>query len=205
MSVMTEWGYTLPDVDTIPDILTTDEFNTMTGGKFAGDARIPAAIKAACGAVRNYCGWHVSPALSCVVSSAALYGNGSLKRVGADVLLQLPARLVSGVTSVTIDGDAHTDYRIEPNGLIYLFDAPALTRKSEIEITYTAGTASEVVKDLVANNVTHSLASSYGVTSESAGGMSITYNGGWVNADKASALTDVTKEALTSYRLQGVF
>ena len=44
-----------------------------------------------------------------------------------------------------------------------------------------------------------------GITSEAAGGVSITYNANWINSARATALPDDNKEVLAPYRLQGVF
>jgi hypothetical protein len=61
------------------------------------------------------------------------------------------------------------------------------------------------IKELVAHRVTHALASSSGVQSETAGGVSVTYNASWVNGSRATALADDNKEVLQPYRIQGVF
>jgi hypothetical protein len=209
MSLVTEWGYELTAVDTLADLITTDEFNTLTANKYSGDVRIAPEIKAVSAAVRNFCGWHVAPSLACKVSEALLYGNGILKRVGSDLLVQLPTRFLTSITSITVGGVSYpTDYRAQSNGLLHVFDVAfdGLDRKSVVEIVYIAGLSrTDAIKELVANQVTHALASSYGVTSESAGGMSITYNAGWVNGSKATALSDDAKDILTPYMVRGVF
>jgi hypothetical protein len=61
------------------------------------------------------------------------------------------------------------------------------------------------VQELIAHRVTHALASSAGVQSETAGGVSITYNATWTNSARATALADDNKEVLAPYRLRGVF
>ena len=42
--MLTSWGYTLTGVDTLPDMLTEEEFNAFTGGKYVGDERIASAL-----------------------------------------------------------------------------------------------------------------------------------------------------------------
>ena len=61
------------------------------------------------------------------------------------------------------------------------------------------------IKELIAHRVTHALAQSYGVQSEAAGGVSVTYNATWTNNARATALPSDNKEVLAPYRLQGVF
>jgi hypothetical protein len=61
------------------------------------------------------------------------------------------------------------------------------------------------VKELTAGRVIHSLASPNGVSSESAGGVSVTYNASWINSAAAGAMSEADKEILDPYRLKGVF
>ena len=92
--------------------------------------------------------------------------------------------------------------------ILRVFDVPALSRKSLVVVDYKAGIPDALmasVKELAAHRVTHALASPNGVTSEAAGGVSITYNAAWVNSARASALPDDDKEVLAPYRIQGVF
>lgn len=137
-------------------------------------------------------------------------GNGRIKRAGADYLVQLPAAFVPSVSSVTIDGEPWTDYAVEANGLLRLFDVydRRITRKTEIAVQYAAGIPSSLmgaIKELIAHRVTHALASSAGVQSETAGGVSVTYSANWINSSRATALADDNKEVLAPYRVRGVF
>jgi hypothetical protein len=61
------------------------------------------------------------------------------------------------------------------------------------------------IKDIIAHRVTHALANSYGVSSEAAGGVSVTYNANWINSSRATALPTDNKEVLEPYKLTGVF
>lgn len=68
------------------------------------------AIDAATGAVRDYCGWHVTPVEPQTVPAR---GNGS-------PVLQLPSLRVVSVTSVTDeDGNVLDDYKVAPEGYLY--------------------------------------------------------------------------------------
>lgn len=198
--MITSWGY---EVDTLSGILTEAEFDEMTANRYSGDVRAQSLIDAATAAVRNFCGWHVSPSASCTLSARA----HDLRMIysGRDVIIQLPARYVTAVSSVRVGGYDVADYSFEANGLLRLYDVNVCSRKTLIEVSYTAGGDFADVKELVAHRVTHGLAQSYGVQSEAAGGVSITYSANWINSARATALPDDNREVLTPYRLQGVF
>ena len=206
MSLLTPWGYTIEDAEALAPILTVEEFNTATAGKYAGDVRIESNINAACAAIRDYCGWHIAPELTCTLTERVLSGNGRIKRAGPDLLIQLPATLVTSVTSATVDGLDHVDYDLAPNGILRLFDVGCIGRKAAVVVTYTAGHAMlDSVKELIAGRVIHALAQPYGVQSESAGGVSITYSGSWAASGSSTALPDDNKATLDAYKVRGVF
>lgn len=210
MSLTTTWGYAIEDAEELTDLLTVEEFNTITANKYAGDARIQEAIKAASTAIRNYCGWHIFPQLACKCSERILSGDGRLKRAGADILIQLPASIVTGVSSVAIDGNAFTDFAISPNGLLRLFDVYRLTisRRTEITVVYTAGLPdglTDTIKELAAGRIVRALSGTAGIASESAGGVSVSYSSGWTNGGGAGALQSTDVETLEPYKLRGVF
>lgn len=204
----TIWGYTITDADELEPMLSEVDFNTLTANKYAGDARIAPNLKAACAAIRNWCGWHVYPAQACTMTERLLAGNGRVKRVGSDLLIQLPATFVSVPASVTIDGAPFDDYDIEPNGILRLFDVGPMGRKAQVTVTYTAGLSDGMmdgIKELIAGRVNHALAQPYGVQSESAGGVSVTYSASWAASASASALPDDNKDVLAPFRVKGVF
>lgn len=238
MSILTTWGYRIKDADNLADLISLDEFNTLTANRYVGDVRIPGNIKSASQAIRNYVGWHLAPTYRCVYITT--FENPSVVRTGSDYLIQLPAMLVRRVTAVLLDAriptindsqgraildaeagallsevdDEHFwsgeeyEYTVESNGLLHVYDAPTFNRFRKIRVVYDAGVPDGLldnVKELVAHRVTHALASSNGVTSESAGGMSVTYNSNWINSARSSALPDDNKEVLQPYKLQGVF
>lgn len=207
MSLMTMWGYELTNADTLPDLLSAADFNTLTANRFSGDVRIPQELKAASMAIRNYVGWHLYPAEECRLKMNMQ--NRRIVFVGSDILIQLPAKFVTDVDSVVI-GEKEYSFSFETNGILRVYDVDCrgLKRYSEITIIYTAGLPDEymgAINELVAHRLTHALTSSNGVTSETAGGVSITYNSGWVNSSRATALPSDNKEVLAPYRCQGVF
>jgi len=202
MSLLTNWGYLIDNDDTqLPDMINTTEFDNLTARKYAGDARIIPNISAAQAAIRNYCGWHVSPPLPCIFEADSI----STGRV-----IQLPARYVSSVESVTFNGETlpPESYHLKSNGLLYFNRKVLGCSWGDIIVKYTAGIPEglmDAIKELIAHRVTHALAQSYGVQSEAAGGVSVTYNATWTNNARATALPSDNKEVLAPYRLQGVF
>lgn len=206
MSMMkTLWGYDI-DSDGMPPMITTDAFDEFTAGRFNGDARIGKELEAASSAIRNYVGWHLYPSADC--SLTMNLQDRRVTRVGCDLLVQLPAKYVTEVTQVLV-GTQEYDFSVEVNGILRIYEVPKIyERRTIISVLYTAGLPDELMGDvaeLVAHRVSHSLVSSYGVTNETAGGVSITYNAAWVNNSRATALPDDNKEVLAPYRLQGVF
>lgn len=204
MSMLTSWGYTLTADDaSLSDIITSDEFNAFTASRYSGDTRIAPGIAAASLALRNHCGWHLSGSMACAISWTIR--NRGIIRSGRDLIVQLPARFVSAVSTVSVAGTATTDFTFQTNGLLTIYDVSVLDRRSLIEVEYTAGVSdASAIKELVAQMVTFNLAKSYGVTSEAAGGVSITYNASWTNGS-FNRILDNNAGLLAPYRLEGVF
>ena len=213
---VTPYGYTL-DAETLPDFITTTEFDNYTANKFKNDTRIAANIPSASEAIRNYCGWHISPNLVCGVN----YRIWDLRDafVGSDLLVQLPATYVTGITKIIVDavlnsstgeyeGEEWTDYDLSTNGTLRIYDVGARDKKCRIFIKYTAGFPNDkiaAIKELTADRVTHAVANPYGVNSEAAGGVSISYSGTWAGNTSATALANDAREVLDAYKVGGVF
>ena len=196
MSLLTLWGYTITDQDSLDTMLDKDEFGTYSGNKYRGkDDQIEAEIKAACSAIRNFVGWHLYPSAICEMNTT--FYDRRVTLVGRDILVQLPARFVTEVQSVTVNGTEVENFIVETNGILHIYDAPVrgLQRFHRIE----------PIKELIAHRVTHSLAVPAGITQESSGGVSVTYNANWINSARATALPDDNKEVLMPYKMQGVF
>ena len=210
MSLMTTWGYTIKDASALGQLISLDDFNTATAGKYIGDMRAPEVLRAASMGIRNYCGWHVYPEHVCIYSERLLMGNGRIKRAGTDYLIQLPAACVSEVCSVMIGDKAWTDFDCAPNGMLRLFDAVSmdLTRKTAVIVEYKAGIpdgSMPVILDLLSSRAIRGLSGTNGVSSESAGGVSISYRSNWVNSGGAGALQSTDMEILEPYKLREVF
>lgn len=213
--MQTTWGYTLTNSDNLPDLVSLIEFTAFTGGKFGSDVRIAPNVKAASTAIRNYCGWHIAPNLECEM----VYRVYDLRDafIGSDLLIQLPATFVTNVSSVLLNavknedvwvGDETTDFDFEKSGLLRLYDIASVDKRSKIRVVFNSGlnlNQIDLLKELASNRVTHALVSSYGVASESAGGVSITYNSSWAGNTRSTALPDDNKEVLNPYRVKGVF
>ena len=217
---LSPWGYVY-DAEALPDLITPLDFTNFTNGKFGTtDTRINANISSASASIRNFCGWHVSPSLEC----GMLYNVHDLRDAfnGPDLLIQLPATFISGVSKVVLnavwnadedrwEGEVIEDQeRIDwgmGSGLVKVFDVGSLNRRSKLFIKYTAGfpeTAIPIIKELAANGVTHALTNTYGVNSEAAGGVSVSYNSSWAGKG-STALANDAREALEPYKVKGVF
>lgn len=208
MSLLTTWGYTLTGSNELTDMLTVTEFNDFTGNKYASDQRVEPNIEAASQAIRNYCGWHVYPSEACRMTTT--FFDRRVTFIGNDLLIQLPAMYITAVSKIEINSVECTAYVAEPNGLlkVYDIDDTSLREYSPIVVEYTAGLPDALmdsIKELVSHRITHALASSNGIQSETAGGVSITYSANWTNSARSTALADDNKEVLEPYRLQGVF
>lgn len=205
--LLTAWGYSIANTTALANLLTIQDFNTITANKYTGDSRIEPNIKAASQAVRNYCGWHIYPAYSCKIQTS--FYDKRISRNGNMILVQLPATFVVSITSVRIGGVAYESYVLETNGLLRIFGVSEYFEPyTTLEVEYSAGLSDALVaniQELVAHRVTHALASSAGVQSEAAGGVSITYSAVWTNSASSTALPDDNKEVLAPYRLMGVF
>ena len=214
--IKTPWGYTLTDAESLPDFLTPSEFVSFTNGKFSiSDTRIKSNIPAATRSIQNYCGWHIYPNLECEM----IYRVFDIRDyiVGPDLVIQLPATFVTEVKSILLNatkvgsvwvGEPTTDFDLDESGIIRIYDLGFYDRRSKIRIVYDAGVEAdqmELIKELVAHRVTHAVSSSYGVMSETAGSVSVSYNASWAGNTRSTALPDDNKEILNPFRVKGVY
>lgn len=215
-ATLSPWGY-LMDAESAPNFITDLDFAQFTNGKFGTDMRIAATIPSATEAIRNFCGWHIAPELTC----GMVYNVHDLRDafVGPDLLVQLPATYVSGIQRIVLnaafnsssgfyEGDETEDYEIGMgSGLLRIYDVGYLDRKSKIFIKYTAGfpNTPSAIKELTADRISHALTNPYGVTSEAAGGVSVSYSGVWAGSSNSSSLPSDAREILEAYKVKGVF
>lgn len=149
---------------------------------------------AASAAIRNTCGWHVSPSMSC---RCVVDVDGLTRSVW------LPARNVTAITSVTVGGEAVTDYQWSRMGQI-LFPRPIQRGMQAVVVEYVAGIEDAGDLAALAEGVAsraRALASRPGVTSESAGGVSVSVSASMAAASAAPFLTDVERAALAPYKV----
>ena len=208
MSLLTAWGYALTELNDLPPILSDSEYDEYTAHKYGTDERVNPNLSAAEMAIRNACGWHVCPSLACKMSTHLM--DKRVTRAGRMIMVQLPATFVSEITSVKIGATTYTTYVLETNGILRIYDVDwcGILPYTTIEVEYTAGIPDNMaaaLKELIAHRVTHALASSNGVQSETAGGVSITYSANWINNSRSTALADDNMAVLSPYILKGVF
>ena len=189
----TVWGYDVSN-ESLPPIITVEQFHTMTGNAFAGNPRAETAVKAASQAIRNFCGWHISPSLSCTANP-----------VGGAVVIKLPAAYVSAISGITENGETLTSdaYEWRKDGLIKRKYPDRWSDTWDgIVVSYTAGHTADAVPDLaeaVCSIAAGVLSVSPGIVSESADGVAISYSAN--AASIAAALTSQQKSALEPYRM----
>lgn len=215
-ATLSPWGYII-DSENLPAFISVDDFHLFTNGKFAGDTRIVSTLPSASEAIRNFCGWHIAPSLTCGMVYNVLDLRDAF--VGRDLLIQLPATYVTDIQKIVLnavlnpstglyEGDETDDYEIGMgDGLLRIYDVGNLNRKSRIFIKYTAGFTDtpSAIKELTADRVSHAVTNPYGVNSEAAGGVSVSYSGAWAGSANSSSLPSDSREILEAYRLKGVF
>lgn len=194
--MLTAWGYEI-DGGQLPPLLTVEAFDEMTGGKYEGDLRAVSALSAASQAVRNACGWHVSPSLECTATPTLVQPR----------LVALPANAVTAVASVSENGVdlSEGEYEWRGDGLVRRACFKCWpTNWNAVTVSYTAGFDADAVPDLaeavraIAEGVI-AIGGTAGVRSESADGVTVSYSSD--ASSIAAALTERQRAALSPYRL----
>lgn len=186
--VPTPWGY---DVDeALAPFVSDDDFYDLTVGEFAADERIGYAIAGTCSAIRKYCGWHIAGSANC----RAIIDGGATK-------IWLPANHVSAITSVKVLGESVTGYQWSRQGELRIPRSPDVL--AAIEVEYVAGLPDvpQDLMDLVVRRVKRMVTSTYGVTQETAGSVTISYAQNVAADSGGSHLTASDRAALAGYRL----
>lgn len=159
--MVTPWGY---EVEELSSIISVEEFRALCPGMSSTDAEVQAALDAVSSAVRDWCGWHVSPSLEC-----SYMGNGEGR------LLVLPAMGVTSVDSLFVNGES-PEYEWTAAGMVRLKSGRFPDSWRSVECAYTAGFDSGAIGQVVAQIASNALAAAPGVANERAGNVSITYN-----------------------------
>lgn len=198
--IQTPWGYDI-NAESMPDILTVEQFNAITANKYAGDQRVQNTLAATSAAIRNYCGWHLAGNVECEVTYPFYDLHITRGKHGMSILL--PSRFVTEIVSITIDDQDVTSsfYVLRRRGQVDLLHCPCYFKK--ITITFMSGLADDGgLKALVANRVSNALSGPVGVSSESAGGVSISYSSSYVAGSSSTALLTADKEFLNAYKIE---
>ena len=208
--MLTNWGYSIDIIGNLPALLSVDEFNTMTAGKYATDSRVATTLSSVSSAIRSYVGWHLAGEYSCELELS--FDDLHIVRNGRDIDIRLPVGYVTGVSHIFFDAkkeDGIWDgmefmFTHKANGLIRVYNVPqCFERYSKVVILFTAGLSDEFamgIKSIVAQKTSHILSAPTGITNETAGGVSISYSANYVNSAKTSLLTD-DKEALLPFKV----
>lgn len=193
-NVQTSWGYSV-DIEggSIPAILTYDEFQELGGSALSSSqARQEAVLAAVSSAVRNWCGWHVAPSLTCRIVTD-----------GAGRQLQLPLMGVTSVTSLTVCGDAVTDYEWRSSGHLRLRCGWFPDAWRSVEVVCRAGyNADTALGQIVAQLAINELAATAGIREEHAGQVGASYNQTDAGVSGGVRLLASDKEMLAPYVLR---
>lgn len=190
--MLTPWGYSI-DAQSVPEIIDVTTFNQITGNRYAGDERVESAISAATASIRAYCGWHVAPVLTCECVMDGERGD-----------IWLPCVGLCSVESVEFDGVGQTVSGFNRFGRVRTAN-PQPTGLGNVSVSYTAGfdvAAAPDLAEIIAQRVVAAVAlGSYGIASETAGGVSISYSGTALSDAGGVFLTASVKAALMPYKL----
>jgi hypothetical protein len=187
MTVETPWGYT---VEELSHVISVDDFRALCPGLSSTDGQIEAVLDAVSSAVRDYCGWHVSPVLQCTFTGS---GEGRL--------LVLPGMGVSSVDSLTVGGVAVNDYEWAGSGLVRLTCGYFPDSWRSVTCVYNAGFDSGSVAQVVSQIAANALVAAPGVANERAGNVSITYNQTGSGITGGVSLLQRDRELLAPYVL----
>lgn len=196
--IKTQWGYDIL-ADSLPELLSVEEFLYMTYGKYKNDQRISTALASASAAIRNYCGWHVASNVECSVTYS--FDDLHITRTYSNLFIQLPSKNVTAITKILVDGnEINPYYFIKSNGILKIYGDCGFFKT--LEIHFMSGLINDAgLKNVVCSRVSNALSGPVGVASESAGGVSISYSSAYVAGSNASTLLTADKEYLLQYKL----
>lgn len=198
--VMTPWGYDV-DADELPPIISPEQLSALSGGRFGADTvGVASVLAAVSAAVRNACGWHVSPAVDVV---EATQGPGRV--------LRLHTLVLHSIASVTERGEELGEGQFEasrsgilrrlcwrewPGGL------------GSVVVAYRSGIPADMAPDLAAvaaQMASNALAAPAGVKAEQAGDLSVTYNATASGVSGGVRLLESDLAMLAPYALEGAW
>jgi len=187
----------IPEVPPFPELLTAAEFSAGTRGKIAADdPRLPLLLAGATAGVRRYCRWHIAPV---VEQTFRLDGPGG-------TVLALPTMHLVEVLSLTERGTAlveDTDFEWSEVGSVARLGRARWTERYRAIIATirhgyeTADDVRQIIQQVVAN----ALASPLGATTESAGGVAVTWAQTAPGVAGGMSLLERDLAVLNTYRL----
>ena len=189
MAVLTKWGYSV-DSELGP-IISVDDFQTATGGRMvSSEERIEAVLASVSQAIRDWCGWHVSPNLEC-----------TWKGQGEGNLMLLPCFGVTDVESLSVEGSEVIDFEWLNSGLIRI-PCRFPDKWRSCDVVYRAGfDATGALAAAVVQLASNALAATPGVREEHAGQVGATYNQTEVGVSGGVRLLASDYSLLAPYRL----
>lgn len=161
-----------PGAFRLPPIATAKQVEDFTGGQLsADDERVALLVDGASAAIRRHCGWHIAPVLE---ESLTVDGPGGS-------VLHLPTGRLRSLVEVT---DAGAPIPVEgldasAAGMIERRSGSWSSRFSGVTARVRHGHDVEAVADvsqIVLQVVANALSSPMGVTTETAGAMSVTWS-----------------------------
>ena len=170
----TAWGYSIAATDdgSLPPLITPEQLEEATGGRFGADTPgVSTVLAGVSAAIRDACGWHVSPVLDCEERT-----SGPGRVIALRTLLMTEDPEVEELGQVLGPGQFEWDQR----GLI----RRACWREwpegwGAVVVRYRSGITAAMAPGLVtvaAQVASNALAAPAGVQSEQAGNVSISYN-----------------------------
>lgn len=189
MSYTTKWGYEVAGCG-LPPLMTANQLLVLAPGLSSTAEAITAVLESTSAAVRDYCGWHISPNLECT-----FVGDGEGR------LLMLPAMGVTEVSSLKADGSELSGYEWTAAGMVRLKCGLFPSAWRSVECTYKAGFDSAAVQQAVAQIALNALVAAPGVREEHAGQVGITYNQTGSGISGGVTLLERDRAMLAPYRL----
>ncbi len=188
---MNSWTYeTSGD---LPALLSAEDFAVLTGNSLSSTTeQIEAVLASVSQVVRDYCGWHISPNLVC-----------TWKGDGDGRLVQLPAMFITDVSSVKVDGRtlSASEYQWKDDGLLRLARPLPDNWGRRVEVEFSAGVDTDAIAAVVSQVAVNYLVAPAGVSSETAGGVSISYNSTGYGMTGGIRLHSTDKATLAQYRI----
>lgn len=161
--MLTNWGYEVKGK--MPPIIDESQFDKLTGGVMSATSEQKTAmLDAVSAAIRDYCGWHVGPALEC-----DWVGEGEGR------LLVLPALNVTQIKSLEVNGES-VDFEYKTQGLVRLKAGAFPDSWQSVRCSYKAGYTVETLGEIVAQITSNALVAAPGIAEEHAGSVGATYN-----------------------------